>query len=395
MTPIVFFSHCSEDAEIADMLLNYFFSTGIPNDYIFCSSLPGNDVKYAISREIKDKMKNSFVNIVIVSDDYYKSSYCLNEAGIVWLQDPKISAVTIALPEINHTNMQGFLNSEYRLRRLDNLNDISVIYDTVQKAINVPRCSLSIAADAGQKLNEKYKNYINNRKVKKNAIMSKKNKMAMTPLKEVENLLCNPKNWIEENEKFYHSIQPKYTIVIEDECDKNEGKRAFYHHLQTDTRAYYGILKIFCNGTQLFSCQVTHLDGHRMTAPCPESEFIPYQNHGENIVLKYYVTNSLRYLLLKFLEFHIGNTNGHEAQIATRKLLDVVLLFNSNDDVKKFSDYINNNLGIFDTIVAQQRKPYIADETDTAKKLLEKEIRDSWALKEIQLKWGQLMSEDM
>ena len=55
MTPIIFISHRSTDAEIADMLKDYLVTTGIPNDYIFCSSLPGNDVSSVISREVKQK----------------------------------------------------------------------------------------------------------------------------------------------------------------------------------------------------------------------------------------------------------------------------------------------------------------------------------------------------
>lgn len=128
MTPIIFISHRSIDAEIADMLKDYLVATGIPNNYIFCSSLPGNDVNSVISREIKEKIANSSVNIAILSSSYYESAYCTNEEGIIWLQDPEIPAVVIGLPEINHTNMHGFLNGDYKLRRLDDLGDISAIY---------------------------------------------------------------------------------------------------------------------------------------------------------------------------------------------------------------------------------------------------------------------------
>ena len=124
MTPIIFISHRSIDAEIADMLKDYLVATGIPNNYIFCSSLPGNDVNSVISREIKEKIANSSVNIAILSSSYYESAYCTNEEGIIWLQDPEIPAVVIGLPEINHTNMHGFLNGDYKLRRLDDLGDM-------------------------------------------------------------------------------------------------------------------------------------------------------------------------------------------------------------------------------------------------------------------------------
>ena len=169
----------------------------------------------------------------------------------------------------------------------------------------------------------------------------------------------------------------------------------FYHHLQTDTAAYYGTIKLFCNGTQLFSCQSTDLDGHRMTAPCPETAYIPYRNYSDpNICLKYYVTSDLRYLLLRFLEHHIGDANGKEAQIATRRLLEVVLLFDCQEDVEDFVTYVQRHLGAFDLGVAKQRKPHIENETDTAARVLSQEIRNSQALKEMQPEWEQFRLEN-
>lgn len=160
MEPIIFISHRSIDAQVAELLRDYLVSTGIPTNYIFCSSLPGNDVEQIISREVKEKIANSTVNIAILSNAYYESSYCLNEAGIIWLQEPHIPAIVVGLPEITHTNMLGFLNSDYKLRRLDNATDISAIYDTVQKAVGAPQASLTVATAASQRLSDRYTEYL-------------------------------------------------------------------------------------------------------------------------------------------------------------------------------------------------------------------------------------------
>ena len=156
MTPIIFISHRTTDAEVADMLRDYFVAMGIPNEFVFCSSLPGNDVTSSIPREVKEKIANSSVNVAILSREYYESAYCVNEAGIIWLQDPTVPAIVVGLPEISHTNMLGFLNGDYKLRRLDNLSDVSAIYDTVQKAVDSATPTLSVANAAGQKLVDKY-----------------------------------------------------------------------------------------------------------------------------------------------------------------------------------------------------------------------------------------------
>lgn len=63
-------------------------------------------IEQKISVEVKNTMKNSCVNIAILSNEYYQSAYCLNEAGIIWFQD--VPAIPIALPEIEPSNMIGF-----------------------------------------------------------------------------------------------------------------------------------------------------------------------------------------------------------------------------------------------------------------------------------------------
>ena len=120
---IIFISHRSTDKKNADMLVDFFVGTGISKDTVFCSSLPGNDINEKISDEVKTALKNSAINIAILSQDYYQSAYCLNEAGVLWYED--VPVIPIALPEINSNNMYGFLNNEYKLRRLDSDTDIS------------------------------------------------------------------------------------------------------------------------------------------------------------------------------------------------------------------------------------------------------------------------------
>ena len=127
----IFISHRSTDKKVADILEAFLTSCGVPFDKIFCSSLPGINVEQAISPEVKDCIKNSILNIVILSNDYYQSPFCQNEAGIIWFLDTQ--KIVIALPEIVPDIMEGFLNSEHILRRLDNKNDITAICDIVKK----------------------------------------------------------------------------------------------------------------------------------------------------------------------------------------------------------------------------------------------------------------------
>ncbi len=78
------------------MLVDFFCGTGISRDAIFCSSLPGNDVNEKISDEVKKALKESAVNIAILSHDYYQSAYCLR-----------------AIPEKNAHKQRQKTNREY------------------------------------------------------------------------------------------------------------------------------------------------------------------------------------------------------------------------------------------------------------------------------------------
>ena len=162
---IIFISHRSTDKDIADMLVDFFSGTGIPKEAIFCSSLPGNDINEKISNEVKAALKNSAVNIAILSQDYYQSAYCLNEAGVLWYEN--IPVIPIALPEINSNNMYGFLNNEYKLRRLNIDTDVSYIYDTVREAISASLIKASIITYENNKLRAKYEDHLKTRVIPK------------------------------------------------------------------------------------------------------------------------------------------------------------------------------------------------------------------------------------
>lgn len=158
---IIFISHRSTDKAIADMLVDFFSGTGIPRDAVFCSILPGNDINEKISSEVKRALEYSTINIAILSQDYYQSAYCLNEAGILWYKDTPV--IPIGLPEINPSNMYGFLNNEYKLRRLNSEDDISYIYDAVRDAVDAPQTKFGVVTYESNKLRDRYTNFIKTR----------------------------------------------------------------------------------------------------------------------------------------------------------------------------------------------------------------------------------------
>lgn len=163
MRESVFISHRSTDKDLADMLKDFLVASGIPNEKIFCSSLPGNDVTFRISTEVKKCLRESIVNILILSRDYYESAYCLNEAGIAWYLEDEIDNIAVCLPEINEKNMWGFFNGENKVRRLSDENDVAAIFEVIRKRLNVSNADFSIVTREKQKLVQRYEQYINAR----------------------------------------------------------------------------------------------------------------------------------------------------------------------------------------------------------------------------------------
>lgn len=160
--PIIFISHSSKDKKVAEMLADFFFGTGIPRETVFCSSLPGNDVNYRISDEVKTAIKNSIINVAILSMNYFKSAYCLNEAGIMWYRDD-VPVVLVALPGINEKNIKGFFDKHDILRRLNSNTDISIIYGAVRRAISAAHAETVVIVSESNKLMEKYAAFLKTR----------------------------------------------------------------------------------------------------------------------------------------------------------------------------------------------------------------------------------------
>ena len=161
----IFISHRTVDAGIADMIKDFLVSTGVPNEKIFCSSLPGNDVNEKISPEVKTRLKKASIIILILSKDYYESAYCINEAGVSWYLDDVVTSIPFGMPEIDYTDMIGFFNSDYKLRRLDIDGDISYLYDTAHEKMKSENVKVSVITRETQKLKERYSKYIESRVV--------------------------------------------------------------------------------------------------------------------------------------------------------------------------------------------------------------------------------------
>lgn len=159
----IFISHRTSNAEVADMLIDFLVGTGVSIEDVFCSSIKGNDVREKISPEVKMHLKECKVLILILSEEYYESYYCMNEAGIAWFLEDELTTIAVCLPEINENNMLGFFNGDNKIRRLDDSGDIAAIYDEVSETLGLKQMSHSVITQATTKLLERFNKYIKSR----------------------------------------------------------------------------------------------------------------------------------------------------------------------------------------------------------------------------------------
>ena len=159
----IFISHNTQDKVVADIFVDFLIAVGIPRNEIFCSSLPGNNVRENITAEIRESLDSSNIFIFILSSSYYQSAYCLNEAGIVWYKHA--ATIIIGLPEINIDNMQGFINKDYMIRHLNNSDDIYAIIDDIIAELNLTQIKHQVINTETAKLVRKYNDFLTNRRV--------------------------------------------------------------------------------------------------------------------------------------------------------------------------------------------------------------------------------------
>ena len=132
--PLLFISHSSANENIATNLVQLLRTLGFNNKNLFCSSVPGYDIKEG--EDIYDTLASKFQDynifvIFLLSSEYYQSAACLNEMGATWVLKANYSTIVcpgFSIPEIkgaiNPSKMAVVLGDNKRVNgKLKNLKD--------------------------------------------------------------------------------------------------------------------------------------------------------------------------------------------------------------------------------------------------------------------------------
>lgn len=110
-SPKIFISHSSLDIDCVSDIVELLEDLGIRGDQLFCSSIPGYGIP--LDEDIYDYLQQQFKEydlhvIFVLSDNYYKSTACLNEMGATWVLQKRYT--TILLPGFDFKEMKGAIN---------------------------------------------------------------------------------------------------------------------------------------------------------------------------------------------------------------------------------------------------------------------------------------------
>jgi hypothetical protein len=179
------------------------------------------------------------------------------------------------------------------------------------------------------------------------------------PLEQIKQKLQYKGEWKREEANYYNIYNPEFTVDLE--YDHEIGHPEFYSYLMTNQSTSYGTLEIKYFGTKLYSSQFVILDSGRYITVVPKSGFIGNGNPiEETFYYKFYVKESLDYILHKFLQ-----SDDHEAVWARNRLYSGIVIYNNELEREMFEEYLENNLTLLNELVGAEEESFDWIEAET------------------------------
>lgn len=160
-----------------------------------------------------------------------------------------------------------------------------------------------------------------------------------TPIDLYKYYLMDKDSWItNENGEYYYKFHPEYRIIPKDSDDDGY---VYYLFSQTDSRPHWVDYKLMFYNTELLSIRGNYFDGGRWnsSAPLTTGVSLSHYQHKWDIIIKYYLKDSLEYSLHKFLVDILNQEN----QYSISKFLSTVIVLNDSNELECFKEYVRCN----------------------------------------------------
>ena len=164
--------------------------------------------------------------------------------------------------------------------------------------------------------------------------------LLQTPLEYIIGRLQYQTEWKQQDHIYYNMYRPEYQLKIL-KGDEDYLIPEFYAYTMSNKSTSYEMLQIIAGDTILEEYQIVVLDSGRYKTPVPEWGFAGYDRYriDHKFTYKYFVKGSTEYRLQQF--FLDGENE--EAIYANRRLMEVVLLYETEDEKSAFEAYIEDN----------------------------------------------------
>ena len=123
-----------------------------------------------------------------------------------------------------------------------------------------------------------------------------------------------------------------------------DSKNGYQYYLfnQTDIHPRWYDINLYYHQTMLASLEGLSLDGGRYFTPSPKTDGISLtQYHHWDISFKYYIKDSIEYIVHKFYY----NSDGDDETIAHDRFMKCILVFETNTEKEEFKHFVANNWG--------------------------------------------------
>lgn len=108
----IFISHSASDTQIGEKFLEFLIALGYDKANIFYSSKYHQGVE--LGKSFPDVVRDSFIEsdiiVLLLTENFYKSYYCVCEEGAAWISKDK-EIVPVLLGNLTFGDMKGFINS--------------------------------------------------------------------------------------------------------------------------------------------------------------------------------------------------------------------------------------------------------------------------------------------
>lgn len=202
-------------------------------------------------------------------------------------------------------------------------------------------------------------------------------------------LLSNKNDWNEIYPEYYNAFMPEYRVKVSEE-DYNRDRDEFYSYAMDNATTSYYQIELMYNSNKLDSFQGVYLDSGRLFIPTARWGFIHDKKCPMETICryKYYVKDSEEYKLLYFFYNH----NNHEQRYALSKILEIFLIFESDEEQGDFENYVENNVEYLDKVYLSQTQYSYLDAPKGTQNYLKfkkykEDLRYAISLKQMLEKW--------